>query len=80
MTEISLPSLNTRGKNLQEFSNVTFMLQTLQYFDIENVVRGKEFVQISKNLLNVYIRKVLLASSLSTFLLLLFDIIRGTLN
>ena len=80
MTEISLPSLNTRGKNLQEFSNVTFMLQTLQYFDIENVVRGKEYVQISKNLLNVYIRKVLLASSLSTFLLLLFDIIRGTLN
>ena len=68
------------GKNLQEFSNVTFMLQTLQYFDIENVVRGKEYVQISKNLLNVYIRKVLLASSLSTFLLLLFDIIRGTLN
>ena len=65
---------------MQEFSNVTFMLQTLQYFDIENVVRGKEFVQISKNLLNVYIRKVLLASSLSTFLLLLFDIIRGTLN
>ena len=56
------------------------MLETLQYFDIENVVRGKEFVQISKNLLNVYIRKVLLASPLSTFLLLLFDIIRGTLN
>ena len=65
---------------MQEFSNVTFMLETLQYFDIENVVRGKEFVQISKNLLNVYIRKVLLASPLSTFLLLLFDIIRGTLN